>query len=90
MQQVERLSEDVSSTKIIWDEKEIKCKKMRSNIESLSARLNLEKLDELKKLKNKDRTKEQKELYKVLMKEKRTEKDRQRKAAVRRNYTADE
>ena len=90
MQQVERLSEDVSSTEMIWDEKEIKCKKMRSSIESLPVRLNLEKLDELKKIKNKDRTKEQNELYKVLMKEQRTEKDRQRKAAVRRNYTADE
>ena len=90
MQQVERLSEDVLSTEIIWDEKEIKCKKMRSNIESLSARLNLEKLDELKKIKKKERNKEQNELYKVLMKQQRTEKDRQRKAAVRRNYTADE
>ena len=52
--------------------------------------LNDKKLEQLKKIKKKDRTVEQNELYTSLMRLKRKEKDRKRKAAVWANYTVGE
>ena len=47
-------------------------------------------LVELKKIKKKERTMEQNKLYQSLMKQQRKEKDRQRKATARANYSLEE
>ena len=52
--------------------------------------LNEKKLEQLKKIKKKDRTVEQNKLYTSLMRLKRKEKDKKRKAAVWANYTVGE
>ena len=56
----------------------------------LSIDSDFQSLAELKKIRKKDRSKEQNELYQTLIKRQRLEKDRQRKADIRKKCSVEE
>ena len=68
-------------------ESEVKVENTLLKSDPLHSELNLKHLAELKKIKKKDRTKEQNELYKSLMRQKRNERERERQAKIRAGYS---